>query len=863
MFEKFFKNFSRESDKKYSDSVDSNIIKSECFNEYNNTVNSSVLTKDQSIEKLKSIISQKDKEIKRLNDLLAAKEKTLIMQTRKLSSNEEELTGYINKIFEQQERERIVKWIVNSIREFLEIDQVLLKTVEEVGKLLKVDRCLIALYEEEDQKLVIKNEYRLNNDIPSVLIDQAEIDIPEDWFELLVKKNEPVVVNDCVGLNLQDWNKKLYIQDVKSFAIAPVIHKGDFLGAIIVHQVNFVRDWKDSHIDILKYIGTQIAIAIRQARLYTDIKKRSDREALLRNIISTLRTSLDINEVKMKIVSTIGKAFNADRCYIRMLDHTTGEFLPLDEYSEYINPDKPDLTKCSSVQESSYKYYAECYKAGKLVIIKDINSYLSQNELLNTDAAKYIEKYQIKSGLGVPILFSERVLGVLIVHYTTNEHRIDQEEINLLTTLANQIGIALHQLKLYEKIQKTAEQEALVRNIMTTIRGTLEIDKTLSVISAEVARIFNVDSVTMARHIQAGDYYTWCIQEEYCRDNVVQPMGKNFRFDEKVSVYFNKISETSGFKLVVDNIYEYDFPKSVRSFLEHRKIKSMLSFPIKKDDDDWGMLILATHKNFKKWTEDEIHLLETITDQVYIAIRQANLYSNAEKSNRLKSEFLASMSHEFRTPLNAIIGFSDMLIHSGYNNLTEKQQEYLRNISISGNHLLRLVNDVLDLSKIESGNMDLIYEKFNHRQIIIEVVATLESMAIKKNIKIDLNICNAIVNADTKRFRQIMYNLLSNAIKFTNDNGNITVTSSVEDNKLKVEVFDTGIGISEENRNKIFRQFAQLDSSYTRRQEGTGLGLALTKKFVELHKGTIDFESEEGKGSKFWFILPGAKEIEG
>ena len=477
----------------------SDIVKK--FVKINENLDNLVKDKMQELEKVKTKLNIKEEELKRQKELLSNKEKLLSLQNQKLLSQENELTGYINKIFEQQERERIVKWIVNCIRESLDLDTVLSTTVAEIGNLLKVDRCLIALFDNETYKFYLQNEYKKDPEINSFLEEHTEMNVSNEWYKNLVKENQAITVNDVESLPNSRLKDDFRFYNVKSLAIAPVIHKGETLGAIIVHQTQFQRNWGASHIEVLKDISSQISIAIRQASLYTQI----------------------------------------------------------------------------------------------------------------------------------------------------------------------------------------------------------------------------------------------------------------------------------------------------------------------------------------------------------------------QETTRLKSEFLASMSHEFRTPLNAIIGFSEMLASGNYGNLSEKQKEYLGNISISGKHLLRLVNDVLDLSKVESGNMELRYEKFDTEQVIKETISILINMAIKKNLQVNLDLAHIVLNADIGRFRQIMYNLLSNAIKFTEDNGNISLKSSISNNKIKMEIHDTGIGISQKDRNKVFTQFRQLDSSYARKQEGTGLGLTLTKKLIELHKGYIDFDSEEDKGTRFWFVLPEAE----
>ena len=238
-----------------------------------------------------------------------------------------------------------------------------------------------------------------------------------------------------------------------------------------------------------------------------------------------------------------------------------------------------------------------------------------------------------------------------------------------------------------------------------------------------------------------------------------------------------------------------------------------------------------------------------------------------EKANRAKSEFLANMSHELRTPLNAVIGFADVLRDKICGELNEEQMEFIIDIHSSGQHLLQMINDILDISKIETGKMELLYESFVVPEVIENVNTTLKGLASKKEIEIYIEIDDDIkeITADQVKFKQILYNLLSNAIKFTPDKGAITIMVKLinEEDLLSPDtkfmefcVKDTGIGISSEDESKVFAEFIQIDSSYSKEHEGTGLGLALTKMFVELHRGKIWFESIENKGTSFYFTLP-------
>nr|WP_280921213.1 PAS domain S-box protein [Methanolobus bombayensis] len=230
----------------------------------------------------------------------------------------------------------------------------------------------------------------------------------------------------------------------------------------------------------------------------------------------------------------------------------------------------------------------------------------------------------------------------------------------------------------------------------------------------------------------------------------------------------------------------------------------------------------------------------------------------AEESNQIKSEFIANMSHELRTPLNSVIGFSQILNDKIFGELNEKQLHYVSNILKSGNHLLNLINDILDVSKIESGNMVFDPEPINMSEVLEESIMLMEPLIKEKHIdfKTNIELKGLEINADRIKIKQILYNLLSNAIKFTPDHGKVRVDSKVANGKVHISVSDNGIGIPSEQNKAIFDPFKQISSSISRTHGGTGLGLAIVKYYVEMHSGDIEVESEVGKGSTFTFAIP-------
>jgi len=305
---------------------------------------------------------------------------------------------------------------------------------------------------------------------------------------------------------------------------------------------------------------------------------------------------------------------------------------------------------------------------------------------------------------------------------------------------------------------------------------------------------------------------------------------------------------------------------------QSRSPRSLMVQPLATTQRVVGAMTISRQR-VDPFTELDAAILKVITNQAAIAIENGRLYeqlqdhlgeletANAQiaEVSRLKSEFLANMSHELRTPLNAILGFSELLRDDLAGKISEKQRkDCLDNIYNSGRHLLSLINDVLDLTKVEAGRMDLVYEEFGVDSAVREVLNVVRSLAMKKEIEIDSGIepVDALLIADKNKFKQVLYNLLSNAIKFTPPAGRVGLRALVQGQALRIMVQDSGIGIAKELQHKIFGAFYQVQSASNREYPGTGLGLALTKKLVELHGGSIAFDSVPDKGTTFTVEFP-------
>jgi signal transduction histidine kinase len=292
--------------------------------------------------------------------------------------------------------------------------------------------------------------------------------------------------------------------------------------------------------------------------------------------------------------------------------------------------------------------------------------------------------------------------------------------------------------------------------------------------------------------------------------------------------------------------------------------RAVLAVPLLREGRVLGSLVVNRNRP-GAFAPEVVDLLQTFASQSTLAIENARLFREIEQksreleaASRHKSEFLANMSHELRTPLNAVIGFSEVLREQMFGELNDKQVEHVQDIHASGQHLLSLINDILDLSKIEAGHMELSFGEFDVPTAIANALTLVKERAARHGVKLEVEVDSGLGSfyADERRFKQILLNLLSNAVKFTPEGGKVSLCAERVKDELLVSVIDSGIGIAEGDQGLIFEEFRQVKTKDQSKPEGTGLGLALTRRFVEMHGGRIWVRSEVGKGSTFEFTLP-------
>ena len=469
-----------------------------------------------------------------------------------------------------------------------------------------------------------------------------------------------------------------------------------------------------------------------------------------------------------------------------------------------------------------------------------------------------------RTALGVPMLLEDEVVGVLSL-WRSEVDPFSDRAIRLVSTFAAQAAIAIRNVDLVRDLQartteladKVGQLEAL-REIGHAVSSSLDLDEVLTTIVTHAVQLTDTDGGSLLEFDTGSQAFR--IRAAYgTSSELLERLGATH-----ISLENSLVGRAcvEGQPQMADDLATAPLDPHL-GHLKDAGWRSVLAVPMQQEAEIVGALVVRRRRP-GGFSDDISDLLQTFASQSALAIVNARLFGELRRrtgelavASRHKSEFLASMSHELRTPLNAVIGFSEVLLERMFGDINDRQEDYLRDILASGRHLLELLNDILDLSKVEAGRMELDPSRFAVRESLEQSLAQVRERAAAHAIQLQLDLAPDVgdVTTDPLRFRQVVLNLLSNAVKFSPDGGRVDVRAWMEDDALCVTVSDTGIGVDPDDRERIFESFQQ-SSRAPGRTEGTGLGLTLCRRIVELFGGRMWLDSELGQGSTFGFSVP-------
>jgi signal transduction histidine kinase/HAMP domain-containing protein len=469
--------------------------------------------------------------------------------------------------------------------------------------------------------------------------------------------------------------------------------------------------------------------------------------------------------------------------------------------------------------------------------------------------------------LAAPLLREGVPIGAIVLVRTEVQSFTDKQVV-LLQTFADQAVIAIENVRLFQELQtRTRELARSVGELQAlgevgrAVSSTLDLETVLATIVSRASQLSGTDGGAIYEYDE--DTETFLLRATQNLDPELVELLRS-TFIKKGEGAMGRMALTREPVQITDILHDATYQSQVREIVLRTGYRAVLAVPLLRESGIIGGLVM-NRKTPGEFEPSVIELLRTFATQSALAIQNARLFQELEEKSRQleiadrhKSEFLASMSHELRTPLNAVIGFSEVLLERMFGEINPKQEEYLQDILSSGRHLLSLINDILDLAKIEAGRMELEVADFHLPQAIDNAVTLVRERAARRSITLDVAIDPALgeIKGDERKVKQVMLNLLSNAIKFTPEGGRVDVHAGLVDGVAEISVSDTGVGIAPEDHEAVFEEFRQVGTDYAKKHEGTGLGLTLCRRFVELHGGKIWVKSQLDQGATFTFTLP-------
>jgi signal transduction histidine kinase len=693
------------------------------------------------------------------------------------------------------------------------------------------------------------------NSVGQMIASKAVFHDPDVAASEAYAKREPVTV---AGVE---------IAGIKTFLAVPMLKDNELIGAIALARQE-VRPFTDKQIELVTNFAAQAVIAIENARLLTELRQRTD------DLTESLEQQTATSEVLGVISRSPGDLAPVFQSVLqnatRLCGAAFGNLLLREDDTHFrfvaLHNAPPALTELHHEAVIELDPQAPLLRAVAAKAPIQVHDFIEEPIYKQGHAAAIAlgDLGGARTFVIVPLLKEDEVIGGIAI-YRQEVRPFTDKQIALVTSFASQAVIAIENARLLNELRQRTDELGrsvgelrALGEVSQAVNSTLDLQTVLATIVAKAVQL----SATEAGAIYVFDE----LQREF---HLRATYGMDEELIEALTHRRIGLDEPNVMEAMAEGepIQVADLRESASSEINEITIRAgyraRLVAPLLRGEEIVGLLVVR-RKTPGAFPQNTVDLMKTFAAQSVLAIQNARLFHEIEDkghqlevASRHKSQFLANMSHELRTPLNAILGYTELILDSIYGEAPEKMRDVLERVQTNGKHLLGLINDVLDLSKIEAGQLTLSLSDYSLTNLVQGVYVAVEPLASKKNLALTTEVAPGLPggHGDERRLAQVLLNLVGNAIKFT-DKGEVAIEASLSNGSFRLAVRDSGPGIAAADQAKIFEEFQQVDNTSTREKGGTGLGLAISKRIVEMHGGRISVESQLGKGSTFTIKLP-------